>query len=1051
MRTMLFAAWVWVLIAMSVVSASCPNGCSGHGMCDRYTVCRCQDDYMGHDCSMRRCPKGKAWGVVRGVDSAHSLEVCSGRGLCMYETGTCQCQQGFTGNACQFVECPDSCSAHGRCITMQEHAEDSVRSRELYDTDVFRYDSVWDADILRGCRCDAGYYGASCSLKRCPVGDDPLTTEQVDEVQLIQCLTTYPQQVVSLRSDAALMRGTFLLVFGRQYTRPLSYQALATQDSVGTSVANSLLALQGIPAVTVVRNDVNPGQIDWQITFPMTNPRHSALVPKWKVLEVQQFICAADTGTFSLTFGSETIRNIPFNADLYTFKNALARISFTGTLDITFNGAQTVCSTAATYVTMTFSQLWHRDYFGDIPALTFSNRDLKGVVCLFLNGVDGFIDTETKEVVKGIDTCRIIEQQSIVCAATSGNFALAFEDGTKITDIPYTVSAVDLRSGIIAAVPYIVDVDIVYSDDSATACTTTGTTITISFVVVKSTGARGDGDLAEIVADRTNGGNNGLNHISNRLQLAAAFTEVTRGATCVALDQTYTPDPVNQILSTVIQGGGTFTTTFRGLTSGPIPALASTDQVKQALERLPTIQGVNISYSGAQACETPANVMSITFTQNFANLPTVTVDGSQLVPGSNIVAAGGGRAIGSVLSVDGTKESNVCSNRGLCNDFKLGRCYCFLGYTNSNGRGDLGNLLMNRGDCGAPSRIPVSCPGDLACSGHGTCSGSPTYRCTCSKGWQAGDCSERQCPFGTSWFDYPSDNNVAHRRLEECSGVGTCDRSNGQCKCPRPYTGAACDMMLCGGSSSECSDSGQCLTLSDIAPFATVKGERMGYTYGSDPNNPLTWDRTKIRSCLCDPSFFGFDCSRRECPRGDDPSTYDDKIERQLLQCTATGGTFTLTFRDQTTVDLPTTADAATVKAALESLSTLREVAVTFVGGTTACSVTNTLIIIDVLSELGDLPEIRASRLRLRDSINGNGQDGSGTIMVVSGGASLLGQQSVKGTRENAFCSNHGTCDFATGMCDCDDQYGSSNGKGGPGPIGDCGYRFVRPQEAATG
>jgi hypothetical protein len=32
---------------------------------------------------------------------------------------------------------------------------------------------------------------------------------------------------------------------------------------------------------------------------------------------------------------------------------------------------------------------------------------------------------------------------------------------------------------------------------------------------------------------------------------------------------------------------------------------------------MPSIQGVNVSFTGAVACETPPNVMSITFTQNF--------------------------------------------------------------------------------------------------------------------------------------------------------------------------------------------------------------------------------------------------------------------------------------------------------------------------------------------------------------------------------------------------------------------------------------------------
>lgn len=181
-----------------------------------------------------------------------------------------------------------------------------------------------------------------------------------------------------------------------------------------------------------------------------------------------------------------------------------------------------------------------------------------------------------------------------------------------------------------------------------------------------------------------------------------------------------------------------------------------------------------------------------------------------------------------------------------------------------------------------------------------------------------------------------------------------------------------------------------------------------------------------------------------ECPRGDDPSSYDDVVEVQLVQCLATAGSFTLTFRDQTTAAIAVSANEATVKSRLEALSTLQEVTVTFVGGTTACSAGNSVMRIELTSELGDLPSLRGSRTLLRDSVNGNGLDGSGALVFAVGGATLQGEQSVKGTRESAFCSNHGTCDFTTGVCECDANYGSSNGKGGPGPIGDCGFHELK-------
>lgn len=603
-----------------IAQALCPNDCSGRGVCDRYMICHCLDGYTGYDCSGIACPLGRAWGVITATDRAHELAECSGRGHCVHSTGVCQCQQGFSGNACQYTECPDSCMAHGKCVSMREHAQNELVSRELYDAFTFWYDDIWDADKVFGCECDETYTGPNCALKRCPVGDDPLTTNQADEVQLIECKTSYQQQTLTLRSDAALTQGTFVLFFGKQYTRPIKFDALGSVDSNGISVASALRALPGVDAITVTRTSLSATQTDWQINYPLTNPAQNIIVPRWKVLEVQQFICAADAGVFSLTFNNVTVSKIPFNANVNTFLGLIGKIPVIGTLDVTFepSGTTTVCSITGTYVTIKFTQLWGRAFVGDIPSITFSNLDAKGLVALFLGADDGFIDVETKEVVKGFDSCRVVEQQTFECAATSGSFALTFEDGTRVADLPFDIPADVLRATIIASVAYIIDIDVTYSGGSSTACTVTGTMITIAFVVVATMGVAGDGDLALVLADRTNGGVNGLSHISNRLKFpATALTEVVRGVTCTPLDQSFSPDPTNQLVAPVQQGGGTFTVAFRDFTSAPIPAHAAPEDVQRLLQLLPSIQGVNVSFTGAQACATPANVMSVTFTQNF--------------------------------------------------------------------------------------------------------------------------------------------------------------------------------------------------------------------------------------------------------------------------------------------------------------------------------------------------------------------------------------------------------------------------------------------------
>ena len=80
-------------------------------------------------------------------------------------------------------------------------------------------------------------------------------------------------------------------------------------------------------------------------------------------------------------------------------------------------------------------------------------------------------------------------------------------------------------------------------------------------------------------------------------------------------------------------------------------------------------------------------------------------------------------------------------------------------------------------------------------------------------------------------------------------------------------------------------------------------------------------------------------CRDRTCPYGDDPvtltvegSTSDppeaQANERQLLACKATEGTFTLSFRQQTTGPLGVNVTATELEAALEALTTITDVRV---------------------------------------------------------------------------------------------------------------------------
>jgi hypothetical protein len=114
------------------------------------------------------------------------------------------------------------------------------------------------------------------------------------------------------------------------------------------------------------------------------------------------------------------------------------------------------------------------------------------------------------------------------------------------------------------------------------------------------------------------------------------------------------------------------------------------------------------------------------------------------------------------------------------------------------------------------------------------------------------------------------------------------------------------------------------------------------------------------------------------------------------------------------------------IKTALEGLTSIGSVNVSYSSGTSACSSSGNYINIGFLSNFGDLPLMTAT-----NSITG----GSDSIFVM---------EKVKGTKENEECSMHGECNRDTGLCKCFDAWRSSNGHGKRGIRGDCGARDWR-------
>jgi hypothetical protein len=318
--------------SLGYASASCVNGCSGHGFCQGFDLCKCYGNWEGTDCSARVCPYTKAWvDTAIASNDAHNYARCGNKGDCSGKDGTCSCYEPFEGKGCRRMACPDGCSGHGTCEYIEELAlnndcawdataqatktncvHSSIVSSPVYAATAITY-TGWDAKKIQGCKCDPGWSGTTCGGRICPIGNDPLRTRNSDDSAL-QVHSRFDINVGRASGNFATsettghVAETFVLAFTdtyneKWYTRPIPINAVANVGTNAwetyTATVNTAAARNGLRiAVTNALLDLPNAAITGASIDPITGATDSS-----NSLTVA--VVAEDNGTIGATLGNK--------------------------------------------------------------------------------------------------------------------------------------------------------------------------------------------------------------------------------------------------------------------------------------------------------------------------------------------------------------------------------------------------------------------------------------------------------------------------------------------------------------------------------------------------------------------------------------------------------------------------------------------------------------------------------------------------------------------------------------------------------------------------